>query len=136
MPSVSRSEFKKDRVAELRKMARLGKIRCATTGWYADYPDAENFMQLLYGPNKVEITMRASTCRHATSSMNRRARFGFPGRTRLFDKMTELVLAAPWRLSEHRLEDQLMQQWVKNYKPHPIRSQSWVYVDIDPALRK
>jgi hypothetical protein len=46
--------------------------------------------------------------------------------------MTELVIAyAPWRLSEHRLEDQLMHRWVKNYKPHPIGSQVWSYVDLD-----
>ena len=51
--------------------------------------------------------------------------------------MTEIVIAyAPWRLSEHRFEDQFMQPWVKNYKPHPIRAQSWVYVDIDSAQRK
>ena len=46
-----RIEFKKDKLPELRKMARLGKIPMRGDGWNADYPDAENFMQLLYGPN-------------------------------------------------------------------------------------
>jgi hypothetical protein len=47
--------------------------------------------------------------------------------------MMELVFAyAPFRLSEHRLEDPLIHSWVKNYKPHPIRSQVWQYVDLDP----
>ena len=32
-------------------MARQGKMPMRTDGWNADYPDAENFMQLLYGPN-------------------------------------------------------------------------------------
>ena len=41
----------KDRLPELRKMARQGKIPMRADGWNADYPDAENFMQLLYGPN-------------------------------------------------------------------------------------
>ena len=43
--------FKKDRIQDLRKMARQGKLPMRTDGWNADYPDAENFMQLLYGPN-------------------------------------------------------------------------------------
>ena len=43
--------FRKDRSQELRKMAREGKMPMRTDGWNADYPDAENFMQLLYGPN-------------------------------------------------------------------------------------
>jgi ABC-type transport system substrate-binding protein len=130
--------FKKDRVSELRKMARLGKIPMRYDGWYADYPDAENFMQLLYGPNKGgENNARFNLPAYNALYDQARQLPDSPERTRLFDKMTELVLAyAPWRLSENRLEDQLMQPWVKNYRPHPIRSQSWVYVDIDPALRK
>ena len=50
--------------------------------------------------------------------------------------MTELVLAyAPWRLQEHRIEDQLAQKWIRNYRPHPIRSEVWRYIDIDRAQR-
>src|SRR5215831_2169731 len=133
-----RIAFKKDRVSELRKMARLGKIPMRYDGWYADYPDAENFMQLLYGPNKGgENNARFNLPAYNALYDQARQLPDSPERTRLFDKMTELVLAyAPWRLSENRLEDQLMQPWVKNYKPHPIRSQSWVYVDIDPAPRR
>ncbi len=120
--------FRKDRLPELRKMARQGKIPMRTDGWNADYPDAENYMQLLYGPN-------------AGAGMENQARFRLPEfdklyeaarrlpdsaeRTRLFDRMTELVLAyAPWRLQEHRIEDQLAQKWIRNYRPHPIRSRS------------
>ena len=46
-----RITFKKDKMPELRKMARQGQIPMRADGWNADYPDAENFMQLLYGPN-------------------------------------------------------------------------------------
>ena len=43
--------FKKDQQPELRKMARAGKLQMRQDGWNADYPDAENFMQLLHGAN-------------------------------------------------------------------------------------
>jgi oligopeptide transport system substrate-binding protein len=126
--------FKRDRLSELRKMARLGKIPMRYDGWNADYPDAENYMQLLYGPN-IGGENNARFKLPAFDALYDEARKlpDSPQRTKLFDRMTELVFAyAPWRLSEHRLEDQLMHGWVKNYKPHPIRSQVWQYVDLDP----
>jgi peptide/nickel transport system substrate-binding protein len=126
--------FKKDRTSELRKMARLGKIPMRYDGWNADYPDAENYMQLLYGPNtggenNARFKLRAFDALYDEA----RTLPDSPQRTKLFERMTELVIAyAPWRLSEHRLEDPLVQGWVKYYKPHPIRSQVWQYVDVDP----
>ncbi len=127
--------FRKDRLQELRKMARQGRMPMRTDGWNADYPDAENFMQLLYGPNVGQEN-------HARFSLPEFDRLyeaahrlpDSPARTRLFDQMTELVLAyAPWRLMEHRIEDHLLQPWIRNYKPHPVRSAIWRYVDVDPA---
>ena len=128
-----RISFKHDRISELRKMARLGKIPMRYDGWNADYPDAENFFQLLYGPNAgQENQARFKLPQFDKLFDQTRLLPDSPERNKLFNRMTELVLAyAPWRLSEHRLEDQLMQPWVKNYKPHPILSQVWVYVDID-----
>jgi oligopeptide transport system substrate-binding protein len=126
--------FKKDRTSELRKMARLGKIPMRYDGWNADYPDAENYMQLLYGPNTGgENNARFKLPAFDALYDQARTLPDSPQRTKLFDRMTDLVMAyAPWRLSEHRLEDPLIQGWVKNYKPHPIRSQVWEYVDLDP----
>jgi len=129
--------FRKDQLQELRKMARQGKLPMRTDGWNADYPDAENFMQLLYGPNLGQEN-------HARFSLPEFDRLyeaahalpDSPERTRLFDRMTGLVLAyAPWRLMEHRIEDHVLQPWVRNYMPHPVRSAIWRYLDIDPAQR-
>ena len=69
-------------------------------GWNADYPDAENFMQLLYGPNVGQ----ENHARFNLPEFNKlydeaRTLPDSPERTRLFDRMTELVVAyAPWRL--------------------------------------
>jgi ABC-type transport system substrate-binding protein len=125
--------FKRDRLSELRKMARLGKIPMRYDGWNADYPDAENYMQLLYGPNTGgENNARFKLPAFDALYDEARKLPDSPQRTKLFDRMTELVFAyAPWRLSEHRLEDQLLHSWVKHYMPHPMRSQVWQYVDLD-----
>jgi oligopeptide transport system substrate-binding protein len=129
--------FKKDQQPELRKMARAGKLQMRRDGWNADYPDAENFMQLLYGPNVGQ----ANDSRFKLPEYDRlyeQARMlpDSPERTRIFDRMTDLVIAyAPWKLTHHLLEDHVIQPWVVGYKPHPIRSDIWKYLDIDANRR-
>ena len=128
--------FKKDRVPELRKMARQGKIAMRYDGWNADYPDAENFMQLLYGPSGPENNARFKLPEFDNLYEQARTLPDSPERTKLFDRMTELVIAyAPWRLTYHLLEDSVRHKWVKTYVPHPIRSEWWQYIDIDPTER-
>jgi ABC-type transport system substrate-binding protein len=131
-----RMVFRKDRTAELRKMARLGKIPMRPDGWNADYPDAENFMQLLYGPSGPENNARFNLPEFNQLYERARTLPDGPERTRLFDRMTELVIAyAPFRMTYHLLEDNVRHPWVKTYVPHPIRSQTWQYVDIDEKVR-
>lgn len=128
-----RMDFHKDRVPELRKMSRLGKIPMRSDGWNADYPDAENFMQVLYGPNIGQ----ANDSRFKLPAFDAlfdqaRALPDGPQRTALFSRMTDLVLAyAPFRMTHHLLEDPVAQRWVHNFIPHPIRSQSWMYTEVD-----
>jgi len=130
--------FKKDKLPELRKMARLGKIPTRGDGWNADYPDAENFMQLLYGPNAgQENQSQFKLAEFDKLYEQAHALPNSPERTRLFDRMTELVVAyAPWRLTIHLLEDHLVHSWVRVYRAHPIRSQTYAFIDVDPAMRQ
>jgi ABC-type transport system substrate-binding protein len=125
--------FKKDKTPELRKMARLGKIPMRADGWNADYPDAENYMQLLYGPNAGQENQARFKLPEFDALYDRARKLpDSPERTALFGRMTELVLAyAPWRLTEHRFEDQLLHPWIGPYFPHPIKGQVWQYVDVD-----
>jgi ABC-type transport system substrate-binding protein len=132
-----RMEFRKDKLPELRKMARAGKIAMRGDGWNADYPDAENFMQLLYGPNAGQENQARFRLAEFDRLYEQARRLpDSPERTRLFDRMVELVVAyAPWRLTFHDIEDHLVHGWVGNYKPHPIRSQNWMYLSLDAAAR-
>src|SRR5437773_291463 len=70
-----RTTFRQDRIPELRKMARLGKLQMRSDGWNGDYPDAENFMQLLYGPN---------------TGQENNAQFDLPEFNRLFEQARAL----------------------------------------------
>jgi ABC-type transport system substrate-binding protein len=128
-----RMVFKKDKLPELRKMARQGKIAMRGDQWGADYPDAENFMQLLYGPNGAQ----ENSARFNLPEFNRlfeeaqRLPDG-PVRTKLFNRMTEIVLAyMPWRVTVHTIDDTLSHPWVHHYVGHPIRFPGfWQYVEI------
>ena len=132
-----RMVFRKERIAELRKMARLGKIPMRSDGWNADYPDAENFMQLLYGPSGPENQSRFDLPEFNQLYERARQLPDGPERTRLFDRMTQLVIAyAPYRMTYHLLEDNVRHPWIGTYVPHPIRSQWWSFIDVDPHARR
>jgi peptide/nickel transport system substrate-binding protein len=133
-----RMVFKKDQQPELRKMARAGKLQMRRDGWNADYPDAENFMQNLYGPNISQTNdSRFSLPEFDRLYEQARKLPDSPERTRLYDRMTDLVVAyAPFKLTHHLLEDHVIQPWVVGYKAHPLRSDIWKYLDIDESKRQ
>jgi ABC-type transport system substrate-binding protein len=118
-------------------MARLGKIPMRQDGWNADYPDADNFMQLLYGPNIGQSNDSHFNLPEFNKLYEQSRKLpDSPERTKLYDRMTDLVIAySPWRLTHHLLEDHVIQPWVIGYKPHPIRSDIWKYLDIDLSKR-
>jgi oligopeptide transport system substrate-binding protein len=130
-----RISIRKAPVQELRKLGKLGKMQMRTDGWQADYPDAESFFQLLYGPNAGQ----ANYSRFALPQFDRMYEQiadmpDSPERNALYRKMTELVLVyAPWRLAVHRIQNHLIRPWVKGYKRHPFSLSYWRYIDIDVA---
>jgi len=125
--------IQKDKLPELRKMARNGKIPFASDGWNADYPDAENFMQLLYGPNAgQENQSRFKLAEYDRLYDEARKLPDSPARTALFGRMQSLIVAyAPMRLTQHLIEDHVWHKRVLNYRAHPIRQFSFRYYDVD-----
>ena len=132
-----RIAFKKDQLPELRKMGRAGKIQMRRDGWNADYPDADNYMQLLYGPNIGQANDSRFNLPEFNQLYEKSQRLpDSPERTKLFDRMTDLEVAyAPWKLTHHLLEDHVLHDWVIGYKPHPIRADIYKYLDIDTSKR-
>ena len=133
-----RVEFKSDKYGDIIKASRLGKVQMFETNWIADFPDGENFFQLLYGPNSG----RANYARFDLPAFNRRYEQArqlpdSPARTQLYRDMTQLVHGyAPWVIRTHPLSADLLHPWVKNYKRHPVEFTVWRYVDIDVAQRQ
>ncbi len=124
--------------ADLLNDKRVGNFQMAGSAWTADYPDAQNFLQLLYGP----YTDKQNEARFRLPEYDRLYEKSLtmpdsPERNRLYREMIRLVLVyAPWRLGVHRIYNHLQYPWVKAYKKHPILYTNFKYLDIDVAAQQ
>ncbi len=129
--------FKSDKKTEIIKASRLGTVQMFESNWIADFPDGDNFYQLLYGPNAG----RANYARFDLPAYNVRydqARLLTDGRERnkLYFEMNQLLHAYnPWVPLTHVLSGDLRHPWLKNYKRHPVAFTTWRYLDVDVAQR-
>jgi oligopeptide transport system substrate-binding protein len=124
--------------ADLLNDKRVGNFQMAGSAWIADYPDAQNFLQLLYGPN-TDQSNEARFKLPAYDALYRKS-LGYPDgpeRNALYREMDRLMLAyAPWRLGVNRVFNHLQYPWVKGYKKHPILYTNFKYLDIDVAQQQ
>ncbi|MEQ9366838.1 MAG: ABC transporter substrate-binding protein [Leptospirales bacterium] len=108
-------------------------------GWGADYPDPENFLQLLYGPNS-ETTYNDGSYRNADyDELYRRiARMvSGPERERLIRRMLEILAQdLPKTFLFHRESHYFTQAWTAPLKPNPMDYREMKYWDVDPAGRE
>jgi ABC-type transport system substrate-binding protein len=129
--------FKSDKKTEIIKASRLGKVQMFESNWIADFPDGDNFYQLLYGPNAG----RANYARFNLPAYNERyerahALSDGPERQKLYFEMNQLIHAYnPWVPLTHVVSADIRQPWLKNYKRHPVEFTNWRYLDVDVAER-
>jgi ABC-type transport system substrate-binding protein len=124
----------KDKFAELLKMEKKCQVMSRPAAWIADYPDGDNFMQLLYGPNTGASNGGCAKIPEYDALYARTARMPpGPERDKLYQDMTRIAEAyAPWRLTISRYRNQLLQPRVEGYKKHPILRAQWQYLDVAP----
>jgi ABC-type transport system substrate-binding protein len=110
-------------------------------GWNADYPDPENFLFLLYGPNgKVEHNgENASNYRNEEFDrlFNRMKNLdNGPQRQEIIDRMLDIVRRdAPWVWGFHPKQFSLNHVWYRNAAPNLMANNALKYQRIEPRLR-
>lgn len=126
-----------------REKLLTGNTQIYSHGWLADYPDPENFLFLMYGPESPLVC----NCDGANNSNYENPEFD-----RKFARMRELDpgperdalvrdLVEMWRrdnvwlFSFHPLEYYLNNEWVHNTKRHGISKRTLKYVRLDTELR-
>lgn len=119
---------------------RSGNTQMFFLGWNADYPDPENFMFLLYGPN-------------GSQDGENKARYASPVFDRLFEQMKNMENGprrqaivdqmvrtgredAPWIWGFHPKDYALSHAWVSVGKPNKMARNTLKYVRVDPMLRE
>jgi oligopeptide transport system substrate-binding protein len=118
---------------ELRKKSKLGKLQSWHLAWNGDYPDGENFYQLLYGPNCGSSN---DGCFEVKEFDQLYERLGTippgPERVQVFNQLARIITVyAPWKLFSHRKRNQVVQPWVLGWRKHPFLHEGYKFVDID-----
>jgi ABC-type transport system substrate-binding protein len=121
---------------------RRGSEQIYLWGWNADYPDAENFLFLLYGPNAKASNGGENASNYDNPEFNRlfdqmKYLDDGPEKAQLIDRMTAIVQRdAPWMFGYFPKSGGAYQQWVGNAKPTQMIRNTLQYMKIDPALRE
>ncbi len=136
-------EFRPSDWNRFREKLLTGNTQIFTHGWLADYPDPENFLFLLYGPEsplscKCDGANNSNYENEEYDKLFRlmRAMQAGPERDRIVAKMVDLARRdAVWLTAYHPLEYYLNNPWVYNTKRHGIDKNVLKYLRIDPKLR-
>jgi oligopeptide transport system substrate-binding protein len=133
-----RVEIHKDRFPELNKLENQCRLMMRTASWIADYPDGDNFMQLLYGPNSGQSNNACyRSPRYDEFYEKSRLLPDGPERNRLYRDMTRLMeVDTVWILTDSRYRNVLLQPHVVGYRKHPVLNAEWLYFDLEPGAGK
>jgi oligopeptide transport system substrate-binding protein len=121
---------------------RHGNAQIFSWGWSADYPDPENFLFLLYGPNgKVNFGGE-----NATNYSNPRFDALFEAmknrpddavRQQIIDSMIDIYRRdMPWAGGVNTKIPVLRQQWMSPVKPSSVSQNSLKFADVNIPLRE
>jgi oligopeptide transport system substrate-binding protein len=112
----------------------LGNYQISGAGWMADYPDAENFYQLLYGPNVPPGPNDGSYNNAEYNKLYEEIRFmeDGPDRYAKMARMNEIVKdELPVILLYNSMRVGLVSPWMKNLKRNNMYNPPLKYVDVD-----
>jgi ABC-type oligopeptide transport system substrate-binding subunit len=120
---------------------RKGDTQMFRLGWNADYPDPENFLFLLHGPQSRAKFQGENAANYVNPEYD--ALFdkmknmpNSPERQRIIDRMVEMARAdAPWIWGTHPKRYSLRHSWISNDKPNTMARNNLKYLRIDPQKR-
>jgi len=126
-----------------REKLLTGNTQIFSHGWLADYPDPENFLFLLYGPEspllcKCDGANNSNYSSEEYDELFRQVRVLPSGEERdeLVARMVELFRRdAVWLYVYYPKDIYLNNSWVYNTKRHGITKATLKYLRIDPEVR-
>ncbi|HRB20991.1 MAG TPA: ABC transporter substrate-binding protein, partial [Nitrosomonas sp.] len=121
---------------------RKGNAQIFEWGWNADYPDAENFLFLLYGPQRKVGNSGENAANYDNDEYNQlfekmKNMNNGSQRQQIIDRMVDILRNdAPWLWGYHPKDFGLYHAWYQNVKPNRISNNTMKYFKIDGELRQ
>ena len=135
-----RIEFRKAKWPDLLKESNAGKLMMWFLGGSASAPDADTWLQSLYGPNCGYKGNRACfQLKEYDAAFEKAERMpDSPERTKLYQEMARLmVVYAPWKINMHRILTDMWYPYVIGFRRPLVQTQTWwKYADIDLDAQK
>lgn len=116
-----------------------GTFQMTGSGWLADYPDPENFLMLLYGPNAPPNPNASAFSNPEYDRLYEQMKTmeDTPERRALIRRMVEIVIEeCPWIFTIHTPSYVLRHSWSRNGKNHSISGNYAKYGRIVPDMRR
>ena len=110
------------------------EVQIGGIAWGADYPDAQNFLQLNYGPNKAPGPNAANYDRPEFNALYEKGAFmqQSPERDAIYAQAAQMAAEdVAWIMGVHRLSYALEHPWVKTRVFRDIGAGYSKYLDID-----
>ena len=120
---------------------RNGTAQLFFLGWNADYPDAENFLFLLYGPQSRVNNAGENAANYQNAEFDRlfesmQAMPNGAQRQEISDRMVAILCEdAPWVFLLYPKDYTLAHGWVYNRKPNKMANNGLKYQRIDVQAR-
>jgi len=120
---------------------RRGKHQVFWLGWNADYPDAENFLFLLYGPNSKSVSDGENTANYQNPAYDKlfeklKTLDDGPEKQAVIDEMVKIAQQdAPWSFGFYPWASTAVHSWVKNSKPAILIRDHGRYLRLDTQAR-
>ena len=120
---------------------RKGTAQIFQWGWNADYPDPENFLFLLYGPNGKAEYGGENAANYSNGEFDQlfeqmKNMDNGEERQEIIDRMMEILQKdAPWLWGFHPKQFSLIHSWYTNIKPNLMANNTLKYRRLDPETR-
>jgi len=108
---------------------RTKSVQMYSSGWIADYPDVENFLQVFYGRNSPWPNSSNYSNPEFDKIYEQAAVMpDSPERTELYRKAERIVVEdAPCAFMYHRIFYVMHHEWIENFKPNAYKPDSFGY---------
>jgi len=124
--------------SEMQNITKKGNFQMTRYGWFADYPDAENFMFLAYGKSGPDVNITG----YNNPEFNRlyekmQTLENTPERLALLNKMRAILDEdCPLLYTFNEAFYTLSQGWTHNVSIHPVAFNSLKYYRVDSQIRE